>query len=87
MVGGLVWRRSSVWHGQAVVVVRSMFGGAREFPMAPANRAGESGRRQALLAVLATVVGGLGWWSGAQTGGLRLTIVDLVYTATFRSSR
>ena len=56
VVGGLPWRCSSVWRGQAVVVAKSVFGGAHEFPMAPANRAGESGRRQALPTVLATVV-------------------------------
>ena len=60
VVGGLAWRRSSVWRGQAVVVAKSVFGGACEFPVAPANRAGESRRRQALPAVLATVV----WCSG-----------------------
>ena len=32
-----------------------MLGGARELPVAPVNRAGETRRRQALLAVLAMV--------------------------------
>ena len=32
-----------------------MLGGARELPVAPVNRASETRRRQALLAVLATV--------------------------------
>ena len=72
VVDGLAWRRSSVWHGQAVVVVKSVFGGAREFPVAPANRASESGRRQALPAVLTTVVGGSGRWSGVLVSGLVL---------------
>ena len=49
-----------MWHGQAVVVAKSVFGGACEFPVAPANRVGESRRRQALPAVLAMVV----WCSG-----------------------
>ena len=61
MVGGLVWWRSSVWRGQAVVVAKSAFGGVREFPVAPTNRAGESRRRQAFPAVLATVV-----WCSSQ---------------------
>jgi hypothetical protein len=43
--------------------------------MASANRAGESGRRQALPVVLATVVGSSGRWSGAQAGGLVLVPV------------
>ena len=94
VVGGLAWRRSSVWHGQAMVVAKSVFGGAREFPVAPTNRAGESRRRQAFPAVLATVVwcSGRWWrcsgrWSGALAKGLRLTIVYLVYVGIFRSSR
>ena len=45
-----------MWRGQAMVVAKSAFGGAREFLVAPANRAGESGRHQALSVVLATVV-------------------------------
>ena len=94
VVGGLAWRRSSVWHGQAVVVAKSVFGGALEFLVAPANKAGESRRRQALPAVLATVVwcSGRWWqcsvrWSGALAKGLWLTIIDLVHAASFRSSR
>ena len=89
VVGGLAWRRSSVRHGQAVVVVKSVFGGVREFPVAPADRAGESNRHQALPAVLATVVwcsdrwSGARRWSSALAKGLRLTIIDLVYVATF----
>ena len=89
VVGGLAWQRSSVWHGPAVVVAKSVFGGAHEFPVAPANRAGESGRRQALPAVLATMVwcsdrwSGARRWSGALAKGLRLTIVDLVHAAMF----
>ena len=62
---------------------------ARELPVASANRTGESRRRQALPAVLATVVGALTggrvlgpvvWcsarWSGARTDGRVLGPVD-----------
>ena len=40
---------------QGDVVAGSMLGGARELPVAPVNRAGETRRRQALPAVLDTV--------------------------------
>ena len=63
--GGSAWRCSSVSHGQGDVVAGSLLGGARELPVAPVNRAGETRRRQALPVVLATVESKrLRWCSG-----------------------